>query len=210
VADADDTDAGAPPSLTSADAAAFALTIASGGVAVFPADTVYGLAAAPSDTAAVGRVYELKGRLPSKPAALMWFDRERALFALPSLGARTRAACERLLPGGVTLLLPDPDDPGAALGLRVPALRGPLAALAAVELPVVQSSANRSGGADPRTLAEVPREIRQGVDLVLDGGPLPGTPSTVIDLRRYEAGGAWEIVRQGAVERAAVAAALDR
>lgn len=199
------------PAISSADAAAFALTIASGGVAVFPADTVYGLAAAPSDAAAVGRLYELKGRPPAKPAALMWFDRERALFALPSLGARTRAACERLLPGGVTLLLPDPDDADAdaALGLRVPALGGPLAALAAVELPVVQSSANHSGGADPRTLEEVPREIREGVDLVLDGGPLPGTPSTVIDLRRYESDGAWEIVRQGAVARELVAAALD-
>jgi L-threonylcarbamoyladenylate synthase len=198
------------PAISSADAAAFALTIASGGVAVFPADTVYGLAAAPSDAAAVGRLYELKGRPPAKPSALMWFDRERALFALPSLGARTRAACERLLPGGVTLLLPDPDDADAALGLRVPALSGPLAALAAVELPVVQSSANHSGGPDPRTLAEVPQAIRDGADLVLDGGPLPGTPSTVIDLRRYEDEGAWTIVRQGAVARERVAAALDR
>jgi L-threonylcarbamoyladenylate synthase len=197
------------PALSTADAAAFTLTISAGGVAVFPADTVYGLAAAPSDPAAVGRVYELKGRPPSKPAALMWFDRERALSALPSLGARTRAACERLLPGGVTLLLPDPDDSDGALGLRVPALDGPLAALGAVELPVVQSSANHAGGADPNSVAEVPSAIRDGVDLVLDAGPLPGTPSTVIDLRAYERDGGWTIVREGAVPRAAVADALD-
>ncbi|HST42715.1 MAG TPA: Sua5/YciO/YrdC/YwlC family protein [Conexibacter sp.] len=196
------------PALTSADAAAFALTIAAGGVAVFPADTVYGLAAAPGDLAAVARLYELKGRAPSKPAALMWFDRERALAALPALGARTRGALERLLPGGVTVLLPDPDTPGAALGLRVPRLDGPLAALAGVELPVLQSSANHAGGADPRSLGEVPAEIRAGADLVLDAGPLPGTASTVIDLRGYESGGAWEIVRVGAVPVDAVAAAL--
>jgi L-threonylcarbamoyladenylate synthase len=139
----------------------------------------------------------------------MWFDRERALSALPSLGARTRAACERLLPGGVTLLLPDPDDSDGALGLRVPALDGPLAALGAVELPVVQSSANHAGGADPNSVAEVPSAIRDGVDLVLDAGPLPGTPSTVIDLRAYERDGGWTIVREGAVPRAAVADALD-
>jgi L-threonylcarbamoyladenylate synthase len=197
------------PALSSADAAAFALTIAAGGVAVFPADTVYGLAAAPSDVAAVARLYELKGRAPAKPAALMWFDRERALAALPLPGPRTRRACERLLPGAVTLLLPDPDDPGAALGLRVPLLEGPLAALAEVELPVVQSSANLAGGPDPRTLADVPAEIRDGVDLVLDGGPLPGAASTVVDLRGYEAGRGWEIVRAGALPRDAVAAALD-
>lgn len=196
------------PALTSADAAAFALTIASGGVAVFPADTVYGLAAAPADLAAVARLYELKGRAPSKPAALMWFDRERALAALPQLGARTRAALERLLPGGVTLLLPDPDDPVAALGLRVPRLEGPLAALAEVELPVLQSSANHAGGADPTTLAEVPEAIRSGADLVLDGGALPGTSSTVIDLRAYERDGRWTIVRLGAVPAETVAAAL--
>ncbi|MDW5596642.1 Sua5/YciO/YrdC/YwlC family protein [Conexibacter stalactiti] len=195
-------------SLTSADAAAFALTIASGGVAVFPADTVYGLAAAPSDLAAVARLYELKGRAPSKPAALMFFDRERALAELPQLGARTRAALERLLPGGVTLLLPDPDDPVAALGLRVPRLEGPLAALAEVELPVLQSSANHAGGADPTTLAEVPEAIRSGADLVLDGGPLPGTSSTVIDLRGYERDGRWKIVREGAVPVATVTDAL--
>lgn len=194
--------------ISSADAGAFALTIAAGGVAVFPADTVYGLAAAPGDLAAVARLYELKGRAPSKPAALMWFDRERALAALPDLGPRTRAACERLLPGGVTLLLPDPDDPAAARGLRVPALTGPSAALTGVELPVLQSSANVAGGPDPRTVAEIPQAIRGGVDLVLDAGPLPGTPSTVIDLRRYEHGGAWEIVRAGAVPADVVADAL--
>ncbi|MDO8213086.1 L-threonylcarbamoyladenylate synthase [Conexibacter sp. CPCC 206217] len=204
--------------ITTADAAAFSLTIASGGVAVFPADTVYGLAAAPDDLAAVARLYELKGRQPTKPAALMFFDRDRALAALPELGPRTRGAAERLLPGGVTLLLPQPEtgeggtgaDPAdaPALGLRVPLLDGPLAALAGVELAVVQSSANLAGGPDPRTLADVPQAIRDGVDLVLDAGPLPGTSSTVIDLRGYERAGTWTIVRAGAVSAQRVAQTL--
>ena len=100
----------------------------------------------------------------------MFFDRDRALDALPELGARTRAALERLLPGGVTLLLPNPrrrfplacgPDPDT-LGLRVPALP----ALAAVAVPVLQSSANHAGGADARRLADVPADIRDGADLV--------------------------------------------
>ncbi|ADB53046.1 L-threonylcarbamoyladenylate synthase [Conexibacter woesei] len=194
--------------LTHADAVAFSDCVAGGGVAVFPADTVYGLAAAPGNSAAIARIYALKGRAPEKPAATMWFDRDRALAALPPLGPRTRRACERLLPGGVTLLLPDPADPAVALGVRVPRLEGALAALATVPHPVVQSSANAAGGADPRTLDEVPQAIRAGADLVLDAGPLPGAPSTVIDLRRYERSGAWEIVRQGAVPRSVVASAL--
>ena len=52
--------------------------------------------------------------------------------------------------------------------------------------PVLQSSANVSGGIDAQTLDEVPEQIRGGADLVLDGGELPGTPSTVVDLRRFE------------------------
>lgn len=196
--------------LTRADARAFADCIAAGGVAVFPADTVYGLAAAADDRAAIARLYALKGRPTSKPAATMWFDRARALAALPptSLGPRTRGACERLLPGAVTLLLPDPADPEGALGVRVPELTDRLAALAAVPHAVAQSSANRSGEPDPRTLEEVPAAIRAGADLVLDAGPLPGTPSTVIDLRAYERDGTWTIVREGAVPFAAVHATL--
>jgi L-threonylcarbamoyladenylate synthase len=191
---------------------AFEACIAAGGVAVFPADTVYGLACDPEDAAAVERLYALKGRPPDKPAAVMFFDRERALAALPELGPRTRAACAALLPGGVTLLVPNParryplacgPDPGT-LGLRVPdapALRG-------ARVAVLQSSANHAGGPDARTVDAVPEDIRAGAALVLDAGPLPGVPSTVVDLRGFEASGEWGVVRQGAVARAAVAAAL--
>ncbi|MGB2710866.1 MAG: L-threonylcarbamoyladenylate synthase [Conexibacter sp.] len=192
------------------DGAAFQACIEGGGVAVFPADTVYGLACSPLDAQAVERLYGLKGRPPDKPAAVMWFDRDRALDALPELGPRTRTACERLLPGPVTLLLPNPQERfplaggGAVLGVRVP--RVP--ALAGVPLAVLQSSANLAGGPDARTLDEIPREIRDGADLVLDAGPLLGTPSTVVDLTAYAAEGRVAIVREGAVPAAEVARAL--
>ncbi len=65
--------------------------IAAGGVAVFPADTVYGLACDPENRAAIERLYALKGRPTGKPSAVMWFDALRALDALPELGPRTRA-----------------------------------------------------------------------------------------------------------------------
>jgi L-threonylcarbamoyladenylate synthase len=191
------------------DAAALSRVLAAGGVAVFPADTVYGLACDPEDAAAVARLYALKGRPPEKPAAVMFFDRDAAFAALPELGPRTRALLERLLPGGVTVLLPNPrgrfplacgPDP-STLGLRVP----DVPALRAVARPVLQSSANVAGGPDARRLDEVPEAIRAGADLVLDGGELGGTPSTVIDLRGYEQGD-WRIVRHGAVPEAEIAA----
>ncbi len=198
------------------DAETFERCMAVGGVAVFPADTVYGLACDPASEDAVARLYALKRRIPDKPAAVMFFSVELALAALPELGRRTRVALDALLPGGVTLLLPNaarrfalacgPDR--ETLGLRVPALPPAASALAAVRWPVLQSSANRAGGPDARRLESVPESIRAGADMLLDAGELPGTPSTVIDLRDYEAGGAWRIVRQGAVDADEVAAAL--
>ena len=193
--------------LTSADAETFGRCIAVGGVAVFPADTVYGLACEPDTREAVERLYALKGRRPDKPAAVMFFDPELAFAALPELEPRTRSLLERLLPGGITALLPNPlrryplacgPDPHT-LGLRVPALPAGIEALAGMRWPVMQSSANRAGGIDAHLLEEVPEEIREGADLVLDGGALEGTPSTVVDLRRFELDGMWAVLRQGAV-----------
>jgi L-threonylcarbamoyladenylate synthase len=90
----------------------------------------------------------------------------------------------------------------------VPAWPPAVAALGDVRWPVLQSSANAAGGADPRRLADVPEAIRAGADLVLDAGELPGTPSTIVDLRAFELDGRWSIVRAGAVTEEQIAAAL--
>jgi L-threonylcarbamoyladenylate synthase len=190
----------------------FERCISVGGVALFPADTVYGLATEPESREGVDRLYRLKGRAADTPAAVMFFDLELALAALPELGARTGEAVRCLLPGALTLLLANParrfplacgPEP-ERLGLRVPLLEGELAPLAAVRWPVLQSSANRSGEPDAARLADVDTELRAGVDLVLDGGELPGTPSTVVDLTGFEADGSWEVVREGAIPQEAV------
>jgi tRNA A37 threonylcarbamoyladenosine synthetase subunit TsaC/SUA5/YrdC len=217
-----------------------------GGVAVFPADTVYGLACDVHNRVAVERLYALKRRRMDKPSAVMFFDLELALAALPELGERTRSALERLLPAAVTLLLPNPAGrfplacgaDGSTLGVRVPVLAGVagvagpggvagvagvaglaglagaggvagLAGLAGVKWPVLQSSANLAGGPDAVRLADVPEAIRRRADMVIDGGELPGVASTVVDLRRYEESGEWEIVREGAVGADQVSAALE-
>lgn len=198
--------------LSAEHVAIFERCIAVGGVALFPADTVYGLATDPDSREGVERLYRLKGRPPSQPAAVMFFSLEPALESLPELGPRTREALLRLLPGPLTVVLPNParryplacgPEPGR-LGLRVPSLP----ALEAMRRPVLQSSANRSGGPDARLLDEVDQGIRRGVDLQLDGGKLPGTPSTVVDLGRYESDGSFQVLREGAVGASELAAAL--
>jgi L-threonylcarbamoyladenylate synthase len=202
--------------VTAEEVRSFERCVSAGGVALFPADTVYGLAVDPESRAAVERLYALKGRPADRPAAVMFFSLEQALAALPDLGSRTRGALARLLPGALTLLLPNPrrlyplacgPEP-ERLGLRMPRLQGPLAPLSEVSLALLQSSANPSGGHDARRLADVDPAIRAAVDLELDGGELPGTPSTVVDLTRYEEDGRLEVLREGAVPAAAVAHAL--
>lgn len=208
--------------LSAADAAALESCIAAAGVAVIPTDTVYGVACDPRSERALRRVYEMKGRPAAKPAAVMYCSMDAAEPELQELPPRTRDAAATLLPGPVTLLLPNPArrfplacEPGGAgsvqpapLGLRVPAWPRRLQALQGVRVPLLQSSANLSGEPPPRRLADVPESIRSASDLLLDGGELPGLASTVIDLTELEQGGSWRVVREGALGSQAISAAL--
>ncbi len=175
---------------------------------MFPTDTVYGLGCDVENPQAVRRLYELKGRAPHKPAAVLWSRLEEALADLDELGPRTRAAMRALLPGPLTTLVPNPRGRyplagGEALGVRVPVTS------LAFGCRLLQSSANLAGGTEARTLGDVPASLRDGADLVIDGGELPGKSSTVIDLTGFEADGSWSIVRAGAVTQREVAARLD-
>jgi len=190
--------------------------MAAGGVAVLPTDTVYGVCCDPEDEQAARRLYQLKGRPAARPAAIMFFALEPALESLGELHHDESAALQALLPGPVTLLLANPSarfapacrTDRATLGLRVPRLPERLRALAALRRPVMQTSANMSGEPDARALGEVPQSLREGADLVLDGGELPGRPSTVIDLRDYAEHRRWHVLREGALSRETVRAAL--
>jgi L-threonylcarbamoyladenylate synthase len=198
--------------LDESDAIRLAECVASGGVAVFPTDTVYGVCCDPDDEQAARRLYKVKGRPAARASAVMFFALEPALETLGELPGAERLALQALLPGPVTVLLANHAahfvaacrSDRATLGLRVPLLPDALAALCALSRPVMQSSANLSGQPDARSLAEVPRSLLEAVDLVLDGGELPGTPSTVIDLRDFAREGRWHLLREGALPREVV------
>lgn len=202
--------------LTAADSEQLEQCLASGGVALIPTDTIYGLACDPSDEGAVERLYALKGRGPDRPAAVMFCALEGALEALPELGPREQGVLRALLPGALTVLLPNrakrfalacgPDS--SRLGLRVPLLPVRIAALSVLTRPIMQSSANLSGGPEARRLEDVEARLRDAVDLALDGGELPGTASTVLDLGGYESDGRWEVIREGPVSRDQLARVL--
>jgi L-threonylcarbamoyladenylate synthase len=191
--------------------AALERCIADGGVAIFPADTVYGLACDPVNAAAVRRVEELKGREPGKPSAVMFFTPLAMRELIGEMGPRTRQTLAALLPGPVTLVVANPrrhyalacGGDAAGLGLRL--ISGPLAGAGCA---VLQTSANPTGEPPPRTLADVDPELRAGADLEIDGGELPGTASTVIDLTEIDTGGGGRVLREGGLPLAEVEGAL--
>ena len=176
------------------------LCVAAGGVAVFPADGLYGLACDPLNQAAIERIHRIKGRDDGKPSAVLYFSPLAMRELVESLGERTRAAVGALLPGPVTLVVDNPEhryplacrEDRERLGLRL--IDGPLTGMM---WPVFQTSANHSGEPAPAIFADVPRDILSAVDVAIDGGSLTGSPSTVIDVASLDSGGDWTILRQG-------------
>jgi L-threonylcarbamoyladenylate synthase len=171
--------------------------IRAGKPVVLPTDTVYGLCADPFHEDPVRALYRLKGRDDLQPTALLAADETILLDAIPELRGQP------LVRGPFTLILPNParrlpwltGDRPETIGLRLPALSAEVAAVLRQVGAVAATSANLPGGADPRTVEDIPREVRDGCAAVLDAGPLPGTPSTVLDLT----GPKPVVVREGAV-----------
>ena len=191
------------------DAARAALErrVAEGGVAIFPADTLYGLACDPLNAEAIERIHSIKGRGERKPSAVMYFSPLAMRELVSGLGPRTGDALAALLPGPVTLVVANPehryplacrDDP-ERLGVRL--IEGPLVG---AMTPILQTSANRSGDPAPKRFDQIDAAILAEADLAIDAGELIGEPSTVVDVTDIDAGGGWQILREGALAGAEV------
>ena len=162
--------------------------IRAGRSAVIPTDTVYGLVATPHRSEPVLRMYELKGRPETQPSALMAASLDVLFESVPELGGRARRIAGELLPGPYTLILANParrfrwlcGDTPDKIGVRVPALPAPSQEVLDRLGALASTSANLAGGPEPRSLADVPAELLAQCP-ALDGGELPGEPSTVID-----------------------------
>jgi len=181
--------------------------IRAGRPVILPTDTVYGLCTTASSAQAVEALYRLKGRPGTQPTAILAGDLDALFEAVPELRASERIL-RALLPGPYTLVLPNParrfpwlnGRRTDAIGVRVPELCGDAAAVVRRVGAVVATSANLAGGPEPRTLEDVPAELRAAAAAELDGGELPGVSSTVIDFTGAEP----RVLREGAgaVERA--------
>jgi L-threonylcarbamoyladenylate synthase len=152
-----------------------------GRAVILPTDTVYGLCALPEHEEVL---YELKGRDRSKPVALLAADVDALVAAVPGLDS---SLLQKYLPGPYTLVVGN-------VGVRVPNLPPAAADVVRAVGVVAATSANLSGGPEPRRVEDVPEEIRAACGAVIDAGELPGVPSTVIDLTGTEP----RVLRRGA------------
>ena len=162
--------------------------ILAGRPAIIPTDTVYGLVTTPYHEEPVRRLYGLKSRPASQPTALIAADLDTLFECVPELRGPAGAIASAVLPGPYTLVLTNRarrfpwlagDNPDA-IGVRVPSVSGVAKTLLEQVGAVAGTSANLAGGAEARRLADVPDALRAECAAV-DGGELPGIPSTVID-----------------------------
>lgn len=154
------------------------------GLVVYPTETVYGLGADALSDEAIRSVYDSKHRPFSEPVSIAVADVEM-LATVTRLNSLAEEFVERFLPGPFTVLvearpiLPCQLHCGTGLiGIRIPA--HPIAAelVGRFDAPITATSANTHGAPEPATIGDA----HCYRDFTIDGGRLPGTPSTVVDL----------------------------
>jgi L-threonylcarbamoyladenylate synthase len=154
------------------------------GIVVYPTETVYGLGADALSEIAILRVYEAKKRPLGQPVSIAVSDFDM-LAAVAYVDGSMQKFIETFLPGPVTVVLrakhtlPAMLTGGTGLiGVRIPSHDLALRLIERFDSPITATSANLHGAKDPTT----PDECTVPRDLLIDGGRLPGTPSTVVDL----------------------------
>ena len=186
--------------------------LSAGKIVAMPTETVYGLAASAFQPEAVKRVFSIKGRPASAPLAIAVKSLEDAIDFVPDMSAAARRIARRSWPGPITIVhkIDHPDSvvhrldesvraatiPNGTIGLRVPATELAQQVLRLCAGPVVLTSANRSGAADPKTAQDVLDQLGDQVDLILDGGPCQfGKASTVVQIDGQQI----KVLREGSV-----------
>ena len=181
-------------------------------IVAFPTDTLYALGADALALEAIERVLTTKGRHHGKPLSVLVATVDAAEALIGQLSDGVRILMRTFWPGPLTIVVKASTKLPAALvgatgtiGLRIPGGVVAQAVLAAFGGPIVGTSANKTGGADPADAKSVQRAIGGQIDLILDGGRVSlGVPSTVIDCTALPA----RILREGAIPRAKLAAAI--
>jgi L-threonylcarbamoyladenylate synthase len=173
------------------DVSRAAAVLRSGGTVVLPTDTVYGLAALPGGE---GRLAELKGRPAEMPVAVLVASIEQARSVTGPWSREAERLAAEHWPGPLTLVLPGPMPGVPTVGVRWPD-DAFVVALATAVGPLATTSANRPGEPTPPAAPDAAAALVAPPDLVLDGGPCGGVPSSVVDVTGREP----VVLREGAL-----------
>jgi L-threonylcarbamoyladenylate synthase len=183
-----------------------------GRLVAFPTDTVYGLAALVTDRQAIDLIFQAKERSPSKAIAVLIGEISQLSLVTPGLSTAALRLAARFWPGALTLVvtslpgLPDNLSPTPTIGVRMPD-HAFTRRLLTQSGPLATTSANLSGGPNPRNAQEVLNQLEGRVALVLDGGDSAGgVPSTVVDCTAAKL----TILREGAISASEIAGLLNQ
>ena len=186
-----------------------ASVVRDGGVIAFPTETFYGLGVTPWDSAAVQRLFALKGRSTASSPILVLIRHRKDLESLISeISPSAELLMKACWPGPLTIVfrassrVPSLLTAGTGtIGIRLSAAASLQWLLDAVDGPLTGTSANRSGALPAVTAQDVQASLGVDVDLVLDGGRTPGGfASTVVDTTVMPV----RLIREGALSRSAV------
>ncbi len=167
----------------------------SGGLVVFPTETVYGLGADATNPQAIERLNRVKGRPADKPYSWHLACAEKVRSFLPDISPLAKRLMDRFWPGPLTIVLSIGE--GRTIGFRVPDHPVAQAFLKACDVPVAAPSANRSGNPPPTNVDQVLANLNGSVDGIVDSGPTAvGRESTVVRVVEEDV----EILRQGAID----------
>jgi len=190
-----------------------AAALRAGALVAYPTDTVYGVGAHAFLPEAVARLYRAKGRGEAKPIALLLADPGDLDLVAATVSPTARRLAERLWPGALTLVVPSRAEVpavvragGQTVGVRVPNHPVARALIRATGAPLATTSANLSGEPSPTTAAEVQAQLGGLIEFIIEGVCPGGVASTVVDPSVDPP----RILRQGAISRAELAAALGR
>ena len=182
-----------------------ASVIKSGGLVAFPTDTVYGLGADARNAEAVRRIYGVKGRKGDKPLAFLVADRKEVLRYVDELPEAARLLIDRFWPGPLTIILEGSG--GGSVAFRMPDCAFALELISEAGVPLVATSANRSGESPHVDADSVRASLGEKIDLIVDGGYTKhGKGSSIVDLF----GGEVKIIREGPVRGEDIMKVIDQ
>lgn len=190
-----------------------AAVIMQGGIAIYPTETVYGIGVRYDDEDALQRLFALKGRADRKPVLLLLPRAEDLQRISRDAPPEALLLTKRFWPGPLTLVVPAAHlstrvtGGGATVGCRVSSHPVAAGLALACGLPITSTSANLSGGTNPSSIADIPSDVIDRVDIVIDAGPTAGSlPSTVYDVSRTP----FCLVRPGVIPEADITRALKK